>query len=218
MSIKKIILAGALGIATLAGTNLPGLEATKVNAASIESITLTIEGRVVEIDKNVISVKSKQFTDPISVYFNTSPNVKIGEEVKVTGAMMNNFTEYMVANTIESKSSKPGIYFQENGLPDYVVGEISKRGQLNKYGNTSTDYVHVKYPKIKGGNDIIEVYLTQGQQFKVGDKVKVNNMELVEWGGSTIHWNIKNNIEKIQELKILNDTNNNNEDDQWIWS
>lgn len=34
---EKIILAGALGIAALSGTNLPGLEVTKVSAASIES-------------------------------------------------------------------------------------------------------------------------------------------------------------------------------------
>ncbi len=37
MGMKKLILAGALGIAALSGTNLPGLELTKANAASIES-------------------------------------------------------------------------------------------------------------------------------------------------------------------------------------
>ena len=34
---EKLILAGALGIAALSGTNLPGLEVTKASAASIES-------------------------------------------------------------------------------------------------------------------------------------------------------------------------------------
>ena len=34
---EKIILAGALGIAALSGTNVPGLELTKASAASIES-------------------------------------------------------------------------------------------------------------------------------------------------------------------------------------
>ena len=37
MGMKKLILAGALGIAALSGTNLPGLELTKASAASIES-------------------------------------------------------------------------------------------------------------------------------------------------------------------------------------
>ncbi len=32
MGVKKVILAGALGIPALAGTNLPGLEATKASA------------------------------------------------------------------------------------------------------------------------------------------------------------------------------------------
>ncbi|PGE95109.1 ATP F0F1 synthase subunit alpha, partial [Bacillus toyonensis] len=35
MGMKKLIVAGALGFAALSGTNLPGLEATKVSAASI---------------------------------------------------------------------------------------------------------------------------------------------------------------------------------------
>ena len=32
MGMKKLILAGALGIAALSGTNLPGLEVTKASA------------------------------------------------------------------------------------------------------------------------------------------------------------------------------------------
>jgi hypothetical protein len=35
---KKVILAGALGIAALAGTNLPGLEATTASAAVASEI------------------------------------------------------------------------------------------------------------------------------------------------------------------------------------
>ncbi|MBE7128475.1 hypothetical protein [Bacillus mycoides] len=215
MSMKKIILAGALGVAAFTGTNLPGLEAPKASAASIESNVSRIEGRVVEIDKNVISVESKQYTNPISVYLNSTPNVKIGDQVQVTGTIMINFTEYMVANSIENISLTPGMHFQENGLPDYVVGEISKKGQLNHNGNTPRDYVVVTYPNNKGGYTILEVYLTQGQQLNIGDKVKVTNMDLATWGGSSVDWNIQNNIEKIQELQTSNDNNN---DDKWIWS
>ena len=58
---EKIILAGALGIAALSGTNVPGLELTKASAASMESNFSTLEGRVVEVDNGVIVVKSKQY-------------------------------------------------------------------------------------------------------------------------------------------------------------
>ncbi|HHT7240556.1 MULTISPECIES: ATP F0F1 synthase subunit alpha [Bacillus cereus group] len=214
MGIKKIVLAGALGVAALAGTNLPGLEVTKASAASIESNISTIEGRVVEISDNVIFVESKQYTDPISINFDSIPNVKIGDQVKVTGTMMRNFTEYMIANSIENKSLTPGMHLKENGRPDYVIGEVSKKGKIDEYVNVPIDYVLVKYPKINGGDEILEVYLTQGQKLNVGDKVKVNNMEFAQWGGSSINWNIENNIEKIQESK----TSNQNNDDQWIWS
>ena len=47
MGMKKLILAGALGI-KLSGTNLPGLEVTKASATSIESNFSTLEGRVVK--------------------------------------------------------------------------------------------------------------------------------------------------------------------------
>ncbi|EEM13826.1 MULTISPECIES: hypothetical protein [Bacillus] len=214
MGMKKIILAGALGAAALAGTNLPGLEVTKASAASIESNISTIEGRVVEISNNVIFVESKQYTDPISINFDSIPNVKIGDQVKVTGTMMRNFTEYMIANSIENKSLTPGMHLKENGRPDYVVGEISEKGKIDEYVDVPIDYVLVKYPKINGGDEILEVYLTQGQKLNVGDKVKVNNMEFAQWGGSSINWSIENNIEKIQESKTPNQTN----DDQWIWS
>ncbi|MED3126878.1 hypothetical protein [Bacillus wiedmannii] len=40
MGIKKFILAGALAFAALSGINIPGLEATKVSAASIETFAL----------------------------------------------------------------------------------------------------------------------------------------------------------------------------------
>ncbi|MEK0224225.1 hypothetical protein [Bacillus proteolyticus] len=214
MGIKKIVLAGALGVAALAGTNLPGIEVTKASAASIESNISTIEGHVVEISNNVIFVESKQYTDPISINFDSIPNVKIGDQVKVTGTMMRNFTEYMIANSIENKSLTLGMHLKENGRPDYVIGEVSKKGKIDEYVNVPIDYVLVKYPKINGGDEILEVYLTQGQKLNVGDKVKVNNMEFAQWGGSSINWNIENSIEKIQESK----TSNQNNDDQWIWS
>ncbi|TPG85933.1 ATP F0F1 synthase subunit alpha [Brevibacillus laterosporus] len=210
---KKIILAGALGIAALAGTNLPGLEATKASAASIESITSTIEGRVVEIAENAIYIESTQFDGPIRVEIDFKLNVKLGDQVKATGAMMRSFSEYMLATSVEkvqeNKTLAPGMYVKENGRFDYVIGEITKVGTIEAYVEEPLDFVLVKYPKSSGKDGIVEVYLTQGQKFNVGDKVKVNNMENSIWGGSSIERSIENNIEKINDSK--NSTTNNDQ-------
>ncbi|PGM87276.1 ATP F0F1 synthase subunit alpha [Bacillus cereus] len=213
MGMKKIILAGALGIAALSGTNLPGLELSKASAASIESNFSMLEGRVVEVDNGVIVVKSKQYEEPVSVYIDSLSNVKVGDEVKVTGSMMRNFTEYMIANTVENTSNKLGMHMKEDGSPDYVIGEVSKVGTMEYGGDGSTKYVVVEYPSLNGKKDIIDVFLTKGQVFNTGEKVKID-MKYVGWGGSSINWNTTDNIEKVHEVK--SDVENN--DDVWIWS
>ncbi|MGF9854816.1 hypothetical protein ABHN09_25165 [Bacillus paramobilis] len=213
MGMKKLILAGALGIAALSGTNLPGLEVTKASAASIESNFSTLEGRVIEVDKGVIVVKSKQYEEPVSVYMDSFSNVKIGDEVKATGSMMRNFTEYMIANTVENTSNKLGMHMKEDGSPDYVIGEVSKVGTMEEEGDGSTKYVVVEYPSLNGKKVIIDVFLTKGQVFHTGEKVKID-MKYVGWGGSSINWNTTDNIEKVHEVK--SDVENN--DDVWIWS
>ncbi|PWN77203.1 ATP F0F1 synthase subunit alpha [Bacillus paranthracis] len=208
MGMKKIILAGALGIAALSGTNVPGLEVTKASAASIESNFSTLEGRVVEVDNGVIVVKSKQYEEPVSVYIDSLSNVKVGDEVKATGSMMRNFTEYMVATAIENTTNKLGMHMKEDGSPDYVIGEVSKVGT-----DGATKYVVVGYPSLNGKKDIIDVFLTKGQVFNVGEKVKID-MKYVGWGGSSINWNTVDHIEKVHEVK----SNVVNNDDVWIWS
>ncbi|HDR7913956.1 TPA: hypothetical protein QCY05_003117 [Bacillus wiedmannii] len=213
MGMKKIILAGALGIAALSGTNLPGLELSKVSAASIDSNFSTLEGRVIEVDNGVIVVKSKQYEEPVSVYIDSLSNVKVGDEVKATGSMMRNFTEYMIANTVENTSNKLGIHMKEDGSPDYVIGEVSKVGTREEEGEGSTKYVVVEYPSLNGKKVIIDVFLTKGQVFHTGEKVKID-MKYVGWGGSSINWNTTDNIEKVHEVK--SDVENN--DDVWIWS
>ncbi|PDZ70176.1 ATP F0F1 synthase subunit alpha [Bacillus cereus] len=213
MGMKKLILAGALGIAALSGTNLPGLELSKASAASIESNFSTLEGRVVEVDNGVIVVKSKQYEEPVSVYMDIFSNVKVGDEVKVTGSMMRNFTEYMIANTVENTSNKLGMHMKEDGSPDYVIGEVSKVGTMEEEGDGSTKYVGVEYPSLNGKKVIIDVFLTKGQVFHTGEKVKID-MKYVGWGGSSINWNTTDNIEKVHEVK--SDVENN--DDVWIWS
>ncbi|PEU75743.1 ATP F0F1 synthase subunit alpha [Bacillus cereus] len=213
MGMKKLILAGALGIAALSGTNLPGLEVTKASAASIESNFSTLEGRVIEVDKGVIVVKSKQYEEPVSVYMDSFSNVKIGDEVKATGSMMRNFTEYMIANTVENTSNKLGMHMKEDGSPDYVIGEVSKVGTMEEEGDVSTKYVGVEYPSLNGKKVIIDVFLTKGQVFHTGEKVKID-MKYVGWGGSSINWNTTDHIEKVYEVK----SNVENNDDVWIWS
>ncbi|MCW1238361.1 hypothetical protein [Bacillus pretiosus] len=213
MGMKKIILAGALGIAALSGTNVPGLELTKASAAPIESNFSTLEGRVVEVDNGVIVVKSKQYEELVSVYIDSLSNVKVGDEVKATGSMMRNFTEYMIANTVENTSNKLGMHMKEDGSPDYVIGEVSKVGTREDEGESSTKYVVVEYPSLNGKKVIIDVFLTKGQVFYTGEKVKID-MKYVGWGGSSINWNTTDHIEKVHDVK--SDVENN--DDVWIWS
>lgn len=213
MGMKKIILAGALGIAALSGTNVPGLELTKASAASIESNFSTLEGRVVEVDNSVIVVKSQQYEEPVSVYIDSLSNVKVGDEVKATGSMMRNFTEYMVATAVENTTNKLGMHMKEDGSPDYVIGEVAKVGTMEDEGDGATKYVVVEYPSLNGKKDIIDVFLTKGQVFNVGEKVKID-MEYVGWGGISINWNTVDHIEKVHEAK----TNTENNDDVWIWS
>ncbi|MFA2566782.1 ATP F0F1 synthase subunit alpha [Bacillus wiedmannii] len=213
MGMKKLILAGALGIAALSGTNLPGLELSKASAASIESNFSTLEGRVVEVDNGVIVVKSKQYEEPVSVYIDSLSNVKVGDEVKATGSMMRNFTEYMIANTVENTSNKLGMHMKEDGSPDYVIGEVSKVGTREEEGEGSTKYVVVEYPTLNGKKVIIDIFLTKGQVFNTGEKVKID-MKYVGWGGSSINWNTTDHIEKVYEVK----SNVENNDDVWIWS
>ncbi|EEK72493.1 MULTISPECIES: F0F1 ATP synthase subunit alpha [Bacillus cereus group] len=210
MGMKKLILAGALGFAALSGTNLPGLEATKASAASIETNFSTLEGHVVEVDHGVIVVKSKQYEEPVSVYIENLSNVKVGDEVKATGSMMRNFTEYMVATEVENNTNKLGMHLKENGSPDYVIGEVSEVGMME---DRATKYVVVEYPSLNGEKDIIDVFLTKGQVFKTGEKVKID-MKYVGWGGISINYNTVDHIEKVHEVN--NNTQNN--DDVWIWS
>ncbi|PFC87548.1 ATP F0F1 synthase subunit alpha [Bacillus anthracis] len=213
MGMKKIILAGALGIAALSGTNVPGLEVTKASAASIESNFSTLEGRVVEVDNGVIVVKSKQYEEPVSVYIDSLSNVKVGDEVKATGSMMRNFTEYMVATAIENTTNKLGMHMKEDGSPDYVIGEVAKVGTMEDEGDGATKYVVVEYPSLNGKKVIIDVFLTKGQVFNTGKKVKID-MKYVGWGGSSINWNTTDHIEKVYDVK----SNVENNDDVWIWS
>ncbi|PGB62072.1 ATP F0F1 synthase subunit alpha [Bacillus wiedmannii] len=207
---KKIILAGALGIAALAGTNLPGLEVTKASAASIESNLSTIEGRVIEVTDNVISVESTKYSEPISIYLNSTPNVKVGDQIKATGAMMRNFTDYMVAESIEkvqgTDTLHQGSYLKHVFAYEYEIGHVTKVDKF-KSGIEEYNYVIVQYTGNDGSKRNVTVDLTHGQKFNVGEKVKVH-MANAERSNE---WSITDEIEKVNDSQALTD-------DRWIWS
>lgn len=102
------------------------------------------------------------------------------------------------------------MHLKENGSPDYVIGEVSEVGKME---DSATKYVVVEYPTQNGEKDVIDVFLTKGQVFKTGEKVKID-MEYVGWGGISINYNTVDHIEKVHEVN--NSTQNN--DDVWIWS
>ena len=45
---KKVILAGALGIAAFTGSNIPGLDSLTASAA-VQELNTTVEGKVIEV-------------------------------------------------------------------------------------------------------------------------------------------------------------------------
>ena len=73
-------------------------------------------------------------------------------------------------------------------------------------GDGATKYVVVEYPSLNGKKAIIDVFLTKGQVFNVGEKVKID-MKYVGWGGISINWNTVDHIEKFMKqrrtLKIM---------------
>lgn len=92
----------------------------------------------------------------------------------------------------------------------HLIGEVSEVGTME---DSATKYVVVEYPSLNGEKDIIDVFLTKGQVFKTGEKVKID-MKYVGWGGISINYNTVDHIEKVH--KVNNNTQNN--DDVWIWS
>ncbi|EJR72299.1 MULTISPECIES: hypothetical protein [Bacillus cereus group] len=209
---KKIILAGALGIATLAGTNLPGLEVTKASAA-VESNISTIEGRVVEVTGNTIYIEVKESNEHIDnanrfsiTTTNFNPNVKIGDYITATGAMMRNFEDYMIAQSVGKVENDPILNREVNG---YVTGEIIEIG--NRFNDSN--YVIVPYINQFGQKEIIEVRLTQGQKFNLGDKVRINMEFAFGRGNNYADATVKDNIQKIDKTNTQS-----HQDDRWIWS
>ncbi|MFA2566043.1 hypothetical protein [Bacillus wiedmannii] len=159
---KKVILAGVLGIAAFAGTNLPGLESITASAA-VQEINTTVEGKVIEVASNYFVVESKKLNENITVYTDFQANAKAGEYVKVNSKaplLQNAFTTSVTANSIEHFELAPGDYQQ------YTVGHVSK---------ASADELLVTYIDNDGNPADVRVPLKQEHNYKVNDLVKVES-------------------------------------------
>ncbi|MGN4421601.1 ATP synthase subunit A [Bacillus cereus group sp. MYBK249-1] len=192
-----------------------GNSLTKTSAPSFELDT--IQGRVVELEDNIIHIESKEYNGhmdnivPITMH-NTTNTFKIGDQVKATGTLWRNMRFFMEATSVEkineTNSLTPGLHYNSQGAPDYVIGEITK--QVNDT-DKSLNYAIVTYPTKSGKSDTVRVDLSSQAKFNVGDMVKVKN--IVDWIRTNISLTEENNIEKINETKTSTVQN-----DKWIWS
>ncbi|MBJ8154263.1 MULTISPECIES: ATP synthase F0F1 subunit alpha [Bacillus cereus group] len=142
---KKVILAGALGIAALAGTNLPGLETIKASAA-VEKIQ-------------------------------------------------------------DNQMLHQGKYLEENNAFEYEIGKVTNVYEV-KYIVNIDKYATFEYTGKNGEKLQIPVFLTKGQKFNIGDKVKVDMRTVFR---ASNRW-VEDGIEKINDSKTAVSN-----EDQWVW-
>ncbi|ABS22352.1 MULTISPECIES: F0F1 ATP synthase subunit alpha [Bacillus cereus group] len=218
MNIKKVILASALGLTTLAGVNVSSLEIPKASAASVELDT--IQGQIVDVVDGTIYIQSKEYNDHMDymiqiILDNPTHTFKVGDTVKATGTLWRNMATYMRANAVEKvnkdDSFTPGIHYDQQGTPAYIIGTITKHYNFLYDINKSQDFVVVTYPNKEGKPLTVHVSLTSNNKFNVGDTVKVKN--IMEWFRSDQFETDEVNMEKINETKTSNV-----QDDRWIWS
>lgn len=235
MGMKKVILAGALGIAALAGTNLPGLEVTKASAA-VEKVQgtdtlhqgkylehvfayeyeigyITKVGKIQSEDYVIVQYTGKDGIQKknVTVYLTQGQKFNANEKVKVHMANAERSNEWSVIDEIEKVNDSqtqinPILNREVNG---YVTGEVTEIGnRFNEF-----NYVIVPYMNQYGQKEIIEVRLTQGQQFKLGDKVRINMEFAFGRGNIDADATVIDNIQKIDETNTQS-----HQDDRWIWS
>lgn len=133
------------------------------------------------------------------------PPIAVNAKVEKVKMQINDYSTSTKSLEKEGTTLKPGMYEKEDGQPNFVIGEITK---IDK---DYTDYVAVKYPSKNGKNDVVYVDLTQGQQFNIGDMVRVDFHD-----GSNFHGMDKTTYDHIQKIndKIKQNTN----EEQWVWS
>lgn len=159
---KKVILAGALGIAAFTGSNIPGLDSLTASAA-VQEFNTTVEGKVIEVQSKYFIIESKELNESVTIYTDFQANVKPGEYVKVNSngpLLQNAFTTSLTANSVEHFELAPGNYEQ------YTVGHVSE---------VSSNELLVTYIDNNGNPEDLRVPLKNTHNFKVNDLVKVES-------------------------------------------
>ncbi|TNP10317.1 hypothetical protein FHY73_30390 [Bacillus tropicus] len=159
---KKVILAGALGIAAFTGSNIPGLDSLTASAA-VREFNTTVEGKVIEVQSKYFIIESKELNESVTIYTDFQANAKPGEYVKVNSngpLLQNAFTTSLTANSVEHFELAPGNYEQ------YTVGHVSE---------VSSNELLVTYIDNNGNPEDLRVPLKNTHNFKVNDLVKVES-------------------------------------------
>ncbi|QIE37031.1 hypothetical protein GM610_08990 [Bacillus tropicus] len=159
---KKVILAGALGIAAFTGSNIPGLDSLTASAA-VQEFNTTVEGKVIEVQSKYFIIESKELNESVTIYTDFQANAKPGEYVKVNSngpLLQNAFTTSLTANSVEHFELAPGNYEQ------YAVGHVSE---------VSSNELLVTYIDNNGNPEDLRVPLKNTHNFKVNDLVKVES-------------------------------------------
>ncbi|MDA1644618.1 MULTISPECIES: hypothetical protein [unclassified Bacillus cereus group] len=159
---KKVILAGALGIAAFTGSNIPGLDSLTASAA-VQEFNTTVEGKVIEVQSNYFIIESKELNESVTIYTYFQANAKPGEYVKVNSnglLLQNAFTTSLTANSVEHFELAPGNYEK------YTVGHVSE---------VSSNELLVTYIDNNGNSEDLCVSLKKTHNFKVNNLVKVES-------------------------------------------
>ncbi len=179
---KKVILAGALGIAAFTGSNIPGLDSITASAA-VQEFNTTVEGKVIEVQSKYFIIESKELNENVTIYTDFQANAKPGEYVKVNSngpLLQNAFTTSLTANSVEHFELAPGNYEQ------YTVGHVSE---------VSSNELLVTYIDNNGNPEDLRVPLKNTNNFKVNDLVKV---ESDFWARSIPPIAVNANVEKVK--------------------
>ncbi len=179
---KKVILAGALGIAAFTGSNIPGLDSITASAA-VQEFNTTVEGKVIEVQSKYFIIESKELNESVTIYTDFQANAKPGEYVKVNSngpLLQNAFTTSLTANSVEHFELAPGNYEQ------YTVGHVSE---------VSSNELLVTYMDNNGNPEDLRVPLKNTHNFKVNDLVKV---ESDFWARSIPPIAVNANVEKVK--------------------
>lgn len=194
---KKMILSGCIAMGALTMGIFPGTGISKVNAANTEASQVTVEGTVFSIEGRTFSLHDSRTGERVKINLLFDSDIKVGEHVKATGYIMGGKSYSMNIHSQNSlqvlnKNLSPGVYLDEN----YLIGHVIKK---------ENNYVSVSYPAPIGGENLLNVNLTEGQTFQVGDKVKV---EIGFWTRSIPPMQI-DGIEKLGDSSLSSNKDKN---------